>query len=357
MESYGEILKATRESKNLDLDAIARELSITRQYLEGLESEDNSSFPGEAYFVGFLKNYSDYLGSDTDMILTLYRNKKLQESPVPEGLLEKRRPPYFIPLIAAVCVLGAALISAAVILCVKFMPKKESGDVVVDKNVTAKKYALADDDFTGRLYVGDQLVLPTRNGDVILTVCDTSDRQGFGLQTPVGTLYTELAEENSFDVDGDAVSDLIVYVSGISTLDSAQGAEVRLTRCAADIPGLSDIPVDTFAANRKTVILEDSRAYPFTVIGVFRGACVFRHRVDRRSPEEAYFTSGESVTMTANNGVRLWMSNCNAVKFSVTADGRNYDIELGTPGKVLAEDIKWVKDTDGRYKLVILELD
>ena len=61
MESYGELLKTTRESKQIDLDRASREISIEKRYLAGLEAEDNAVFPGEAYMTGFLKNYADYL--------------------------------------------------------------------------------------------------------------------------------------------------------------------------------------------------------------------------------------------------------------------------------------------------------
>ena len=84
---------------------------------------------------------------------------------------------------------------------------------------------------------------------------------------------------------------------------------------------------------------------------------MFRYKVDRHDPVESYFTSGEVVTMTANNGIRLWMSNCNTLKFSIIADSKSYDLEIGKAGQVLVEDIKWIKDTDGKYKLVVIELD
>ena len=61
MDSYGELLKNTRESKNLDLDKISRELTIEKRYLIALEEEDNGAFPGEAYLTGFLRNYAKYL--------------------------------------------------------------------------------------------------------------------------------------------------------------------------------------------------------------------------------------------------------------------------------------------------------
>ena len=61
--------------------------------------------------------------------------------------------------------------------------------------------------------------------------------------------------------------------------------------------------------------------------------------------------------MTANNGVRVWMSNGNTVKFTVVADTKNYDLEIGKAGQVLVEDIKWVRDSEGKYRLVVVELD
>ena len=61
MDSYGEILRNAREEKNLNIEKISREISIESKYLTGLEEEDNGVFPGEAYMVGFLRNYSNYL--------------------------------------------------------------------------------------------------------------------------------------------------------------------------------------------------------------------------------------------------------------------------------------------------------
>ena len=61
--------------------------------------------------------------------------------------------------------------------------------------------------------------------------------------------------------------------------------------------------------------------------------------------------------MTPNNGVRVWMSNGNTVKFTVIADTKSYDLEIGKAGQVLVEDIKWVRDSEGKYRLVVVELD
>ena len=51
------------------------------------------------------------------------------------------------------------------------------------------------------------------------------------------------------------------------------------------------------------------------------------------------------------------MSNANALKLQVIGDGRTESIEVGRPGQVLVQDIKWIKDYDGKYKLVVLGVD
>lgn len=358
MDSYGALLKEAREAKNLDLDTVARETSIIRKYIEGLEEEDNSAFPGEAYLMGFLRNYSDYLGTDTETVLTLYKNKQLQEAPIPEGLIEKQRPKFLLPLIIS----ASAFVLGLIILIIVLVVNKKNDDskaVVYEAKIGERKYELAEKTFTGRLYKGDKLIYPSSEGDVILTVSKTMET--FGIQTPVGDLQTELSEEAELDIDGDAISDLIVYVSDLSMTDENRGAEVRvLKRHGSSVSGVAvdDIALASEIGGTKyKVIFEDTRAYPFTINGNFRASCVFRIKVDRSESDEQYYTSGEIITRTAANGVRLWISNINAVKFTIIADMKSYNLDIGKAGQVVAQDIKWIRDTDGKYKLVVIELD
>ena len=130
---------------------------------------------------------------------------------------------------------------------------------------------------------------------------------------------------------------------------------------AADVDNVDveDIPFASELKNKHPykVILEDNRAYPFTVNVSFRGACLFRDKVDRSAAVETYFERGELFTANPKNGIRLWISNANALKITIIADARTFELEIGEAGKVLVEDIKWIKDSDGKYKLVVIELD
>ncbi len=362
MESYGELLKKAREEKNLNVDKISREISIESRYLTGLEEEDNGAFPGEAYMLGFLRNYSNYLELDTEYILKLYNNKKIQESPVPEGLIIKHRP---VKLILAIVIPSVLLVAAGAVITTLLLLKKnvsEDDSVVLNNSAKVRQYELDNSKFSQRVYKGDQILVPTNNGQIVLTVRDTLS--SFGLDTPSGVFYTDLAEETEIDINGDTNPDIIVYVSDISSTDEARGAEVSmLLRHGIAVENQSvnidEIPFESDIKSKhpQKVILEDNRAYPFTLNASFRGSCLFRDKVDNDNSVESYFTKGEVFTANPHNGIRLWISNSNAVKFTIVADSRTFDLDIGPAGQVLVEDIKWIKDSDGRYKLIVIELD
>lgn len=362
MDSYGEILRNAREEKNLNIEKISREISIESKYLTGLEEEDNGVFPGEAYMVGFLRNYSNYLELDTDYILRLYNNKKIQESPVPEGLLVKRRPRWLIFAIVIPVVFIIGTITTVSILLLSKKHVEEDDSVVLSSKIKTKQYELGSAKFTQRVYKGDQILVPTDNGQIVLTVRDTLS--SFGLDTPGGVFYTDLAEETEIDINGDSSPDLIVYVADISSTDETRGVEVSLllrhgVSVASQTSNVDDIPFESDIKSKhpQKVILEDNRAYPFTINASFRSSCLFRDKVDNDNSVESYFSKGEVFTANPHNGIRLWISNSNAVKFTIIADSKTFDLDIGQAGQVLVEDIKWIKDSDGRYKIVVIELD
>ena len=362
MDSYGELLKQKREEKLLTLDAISAALTIDKKYLAGLEAEDSGIFPGEPYMVGFMRVYAEYLELDAAYILRLYQNKKIQESPVPEGLIEKQKPEKFIPiLLSSIAAFLAVVVTVILVLIFNRKPVEED-DVILAGGLKSHQYDITDQKFQQRLYKGDQLNIPGGTGKIILTVKETL--KSFALDTPSGVFYTDLAEENEFDINGDGTSDIIVYVSDISASDEKRGAEVSiLLRHGVSVAGsetsIENIPFadEIQSKHPQFVILEDNRAYPFSLNATFRASCVFRDKIDFGSSVESYFSNGEQFSASAHNGIRIWMSNSNAVKFSVVADAKSYDLEIGKAGQPLVEDIKWIKDTDGRYKLVVIELD
>ncbi len=366
MESYGSILREAREAKGLSIERVASETAITKQYIEALENDDQSGFHGEAYLTGFLQNYSDYLGTDTKELLKLYHAMKLQESPTPKELLEKTPPKFLAPLITVIVILVLGGVGCLLYFYVFKIPeKREIAARAVAENKKIHQYSFDGSTQNARLYIGDQILIPTMNGgNIVLTVSNT--RGYFSVLTPSGEQVVDLSEERAIDLNSDGTPDIILYVSDVDMKDGSRGAEVRMLLKdmesqqfieITDGDSTSRSEIEQARASGQQTVHSDSRAYPFTANISFRGSCVFRYRSDRKEVVENYYQSGEVINVTSNNGLRIWASNINALKLQLIAGLATYDFEIGKAGEVVVEDIKWVKDSSGMYSIVVEKVD
>jgi len=79
MGQLGELLKETRQNKEVSLEEVEQELKIRRKYLQALEEEDFSIMPPEVYVKGFLRNYAIYLGLDPEEVRALYIGESVEK--------------------------------------------------------------------------------------------------------------------------------------------------------------------------------------------------------------------------------------------------------------------------------------
>lgn len=151
----------------------------------------------------------------------------------------------------------------------------------------------------------------------------------------------------------------------IDTVDESKGALVEILTTgfseptSAEAPNIK-IPDQTAQAEsaKYKVLFDAGSAYPVTLNATFRSYCLFRYEQDRANRDERYYQKSEQLTVQANNGIRIWASNGNAVKMQIIAGGKTIDIEVSRPGEVIVKDLKWVKDDEsGRYKFVVMEVD
>lgn len=360
MESFGRLLRTARESKNIDIETAASETVISKTYLQALEQEQLEKFPSETYLMGFLKNYAEYLEVDVGHITSLYRAKKIQEAPTPPSLLQRTAPRFVRPLI--ISLISLAVIGAGVTVWLTFFNREEvtDGITVLSDQIESGRYTLTDQPLTQRVYKGDVIAVPTEEGDIDLIVGQTLNE--LQIITPAGIQTLELSEERELDIDGQGGAEIIVYLSDISPTDDSRGAEIRVllkdeSAVVLARTDMESIPDANQVANQRYTIHEDNRAYPFTLNITARAACILRYRIDSKEAIEDYYVAGDMITIQASNGIRLWVSNINAIKIQVQAGLRNYDLEMSKAGQVVAEDIKWVRDSDGTYRLVVIGLD
>jgi cytoskeletal protein RodZ len=397
MTAIGEQLRAARERKGLSLDRVADETNIAKRYLAALEAEDFTVFPGDPYLIGFLRNYAEYLGLPSDEFAAAYKNMKIQEQPVPIQELIPRRGPSPRLVVAAI---GGAVVLVAIVLAAVLGHHRPAGEEVATSHRSPIEYRVETATFEKRLYVGDSLLVNYNSQKYKLLVSRIDD--AVTIETPVGASRLMLGEEETLDLDRDNNPELKVLVSDLSKKDPAKGAVVRLEYVSAaaalkagiqssDTAGSTTAvtdagqagsassntavatgqsagaentvpatPAPAVAVSGKPVVLFESAktTYPFVVSVTFRNSCMFRYEVDKRDRDERYYRKGDTVTVNAQNSLRLWASNAQSVKLTVQASGgKSADLDLGGAGEVAVKRIAWTQGESGGWVLSAADVD
>jgi cytoskeletal protein RodZ len=366
VESLGEKLRAAREAKGLSFDQVSRETNISIRYLEGLEAENFSGFPGEPYVIGFLRNYGAYLELDAQELLSLYRAFKIQEQPVPVEQLLK--PPSKLPGILLAAAVVLVILGAGGGITAFILTRPPKAEVQTPARAPAE-YMLNGDSLERRFYKGDSVMVPLGPDQYKLELANLGE--AVTIRWPGGTVILDLSQEANVDLDNNGIADLHITAADFAKNNAEMGALLRFdisaVSAAEAVPPAesAELPVPEPAAgpalSPAAVIINSPSAYPFTLQSNFQGYCMFRWEIlferDRRDRNERYFQRSDELNIQANNGIRIWASNAQAAKFQIIGGGRTYPVELGVAGEVVVADIRWVRDDDNRYRLVLVRLE
>jgi cytoskeletal protein RodZ len=364
VESLGEKLKTAREQRGLNFDQVSRETNIAGRYLEFLEAEDFSGFPGEPYVTGFLRNYGEYLGLDVRELLSLYRALKIQEQPIPvEQLLKSPSPLPRILITLAVIFLVLAAAGGGVYFFLN-RPRNAASQSPVSREVS--EFVMNADFLERRLYRGDSVLVPLGTNQYKMELSNLGEALTFTI--PTGELVLDLSQKVNVDLNSDGIAELQITAADFVKNDSAAGAFLRfeMMNALAFEPSPAFVEegiAETGAANLAgaVVIFSSPSAYPFTLQSVFQGYCMFRWEIlferDRRDRNEQYFQRSDELNIQAQNGIRVWASNAQAAKLQVIGGGRTVPLELGGAGEVVVADIRWVRDEESRYRLILARLE
>ena len=360
MESLGSKLRIAREEKGWGYEYVSRETNIASRYLEALEREDFSPFPGEPYLLGFLRNYGEYLGLNPEELQSLYRSIKLREQPVPvEQLL--RNPIQVKKILGRLCVVLVILaLGGGAYYFIDRLPRRTEAPVQAVR--AAVEYVLNTEFLERRFYPGDSILVAEETNSYKLVFTSITD--AITITTPRGPVMLDLGHEVTVDLNNDGFEELRIIAADFVKNDAQAGALIRIEQ---DVPSQfaapSVIPMETVRRQTEedTVLLSASGAFPFTLQVVFQGYCLFRHEIlferDRQGRNEQYYQRSDELNLTAQNGIRLGISNAQAVRLQVIGAGRTVPFEAGGAGEVVAADLRWVRDEENRYRLVLLRLE
>ncbi|MCL2602711.1 MAG: helix-turn-helix domain-containing protein [Treponema sp.] len=364
MESLGEKLQVKREERDLTFEAVASETNITVKYLQALERGDFSVFPGEAYALGFLKSYGEFLEINPDDLMSLYRSQKIQEQPVPVDQLLKRpsRLPKFIGItVIAVAVLGLAV---GAFYFIPHLPDRAPPPAQQLARASVE-HTMTTDSFERRLFPGDSILVINGAESHRLVLASLGD--AVTLSTPHGQVILDLGQEVTVNLGNNEFTELRIIAADFVKNQSASGALMRLEQItfqqATGILPMPAPPIEAFSTGREmqTILPSSATPYPFTLQAVFQDFCLFRYEVlfetARQGRSEHFYQRTQEVSVAAQNGIRLGISNARAVRLQVVGGAHTVQFEAGGAGEVIAADIRWIRDEDNRFRLVFIPLD
>jgi len=366
MESLGDKFKNTRNEKNLSLEQVSKETTISIRYLEAMETENFSVFPGEPYIIGFLRNYSDYLDLDVQKILSLYRALRIQEQPVPVDQLLKKKlefPKFIIPVLIGLFILGAGGWAVYTFII------RNQNTVVRDTPAarTSVEYMMEGNSMDRRLYKNDAVLFSIDNETYRLVLTNLGETVSISVPGG-GSRNIDLGQEVTVDLNYDGIFELRITAADFAKNDPDMGALLHfiLTDVAvytgADIDYTGTGVSATSPVSSTTVIPPTFSAYPFTLQVSFQGYCMFRWEIlnerDRQGINQNFFQRGETLDIQAQNtGIRIWSSNAQAARFQVIGGGQTFPVDIGAAGEVVVVEIRWVRDDDSRYRLILVRLE
>lgn len=365
MESIGARFSQARESKGYTLEQIARDTHIAKRFLEALENEEFSAFPGEPYLLGFMRTYSSYLGLDPAETVALYHNLRLQEQPPPIDELIAKGPSIPVGRIMIIAIVVLALGTAGFFLFGTDLltggsanataePDAVPRDVAAEPEPLGEQYEMRDEIVEQRFAEGDRIVVPVQDATVPIDLTDVAE--AVTLTIAGSARSVGIGEEVTLDLDDDDQSDLRIVVRSVDRVDDPPTVVMRLDRGAAAIAARAGVPVapvgDAVAVPAVGSTLDPARQEGARLIAVFderqefvvevrfEGYALFRYEADDEPRFEQYFQAGDTIRTSAREEFTFWVSNAASARLRVA----NRDVPLGGPGVVTAGLITWVPD-------------
>lgn len=145
MKTVGQILKENREAKFYTLDEVEKNTKIRKELLQALEENNFDKLPPPTFIQGFIKNYGNFLGLDSQKLLAVFR-RDFEAKKHPPKVLEsfshplKERKFRVTPSKVIALVVGLIVLSFFIYLWVEYRPLIGPPPLVVTSPVDSESF-------------------------------------------------------------------------------------------------------------------------------------------------------------------------------------------------------------------------
>jgi len=376
MNQLGPIFREARVRSGKTVEDATKETKIAKKYLIAIENENFDIFPGETYLIGFLRNYAQFLNLDPDEMVQKYRDYKIQEQPAPiEQLTARpRNTRRYVLLVFVVVIIISAL------LYVFTTGKKEAPEIATksEKAEDQKKEAPDQKKEDTILFEEEEVIQDFHKGDIIeyplqderfhISIDGVGERLNFSIQEIPFALVS--GERVEIDFDRDGRKDLLLRINHLGeesvnlTLKKLYKSDILSKEITTKAPIEKEGPpevviikeddeLSTLAVAPETGfnILSGYEKTDITVDIDTQSTSYLSYFVDKGNKEESLLKSGDTLTITAKDELKIASANAGALTIAVN----KIPVTIGEKGETAAKIIRWYRDAKNSnlYHLII----
>lgn len=223
-QTLGQFFQEARKEKGVSIDEIVRETNMSKRYLESIEADNFSVFPGETYAMGFIANYADTLEISRDLVLNLYKRQMKIEEDSPIEQLVGRKKTFTMPVQNPILVAGIVVGALLLIIIISQLARGGRGTDTAYQPVSYFYQFNEIDRISGQKFrLGDSISIS--NSGRLTTVRLNNPSGGNALSVKVNNSDSVIrtGEFLNLDSDGNGTNDIGIELS------SVRGKEIRLS--------------------------------------------------------------------------------------------------------------------------------
>ncbi|QEN08457.1 helix-turn-helix domain-containing protein [Oceanispirochaeta crateris] len=349
MKSIGDTLKEAREMKGATTKQVAQDTNISREYISALEDEEFDVFPAETYLLGFLRNYAEYLGLESEKMVSLYKNYKISEEPAPleELVGQNRRKTIPVRFIVIIIVLAALVMGGWFSLQAVLAQRSEQESELPPRE--SVQYRLDESEAQWTLLSGDEILISHERGELHMVVTVANNQLSIQPIDGGSQLLLSVGDEKILP-GGDGIPVIGFRLRSIDENEAVLLVErTDVTVVHSDPAPLAPITLPVVDGNETILLGGRTAPEDFTLNVLFNGYCLFRYQADNGEVVEKFYRDGDLIRLDVSDSLLFGLSSGGDVSIKISG----ISVVPGKTGEVSVKFIQWVKNDDGKYDLVL----